>query len=236
MLEVAKDFPEYTFAIADEEDYSDELKSLGLAESGEEVNVGILGDGGKKFAMEPEEFDSDVLRDFVKAFKKGRCLFLKSPTQSESFGPSSSCLLQMLSSGKLKAIIKSQPVPKNNKGPVKVVVGKTFEDIVMDPQKDVLIEFYAPWCGHCKKMEPDYLALGKKYKAEKNLVIAKMDATANDVPNENYKVEGFPTIYLAPSGGKQSPVKLEGGDRTVEGLSKFLEQHATKLSQSRDEL
>lgn len=126
-------------------------------------------------------------------------------------------------------------MPKNNKGPVKVVVGKTFDEIVMDSKKDVLIEFYAPWCGHCKKLEPDYLALGKKYKLEKNLVIAKMDATANDVPNENYKVEGFPTIYFAPSNGKQSPVKFEGGDRTLEGFSKFLEKHATKMSQ-RDEL
>lgn len=71
VLEVAKDFPEYTFAIADEEDYSDELKSLGLSESGEEVNVCILGEEGKKYAMEPEEFDSDVLREFVQAFKKG---------------------------------------------------------------------------------------------------------------------------------------------------------------------
>lgn len=73
MLEVAKDFPEYTFAIADEEDFADELKSLGLGESGEEVNVGILADGDKKFAMEPEELDGDVLRDFVMAFKKGEC-------------------------------------------------------------------------------------------------------------------------------------------------------------------
>ncbi|CAB1349914.1 unnamed protein product [Coregonus sp. 'balchen'] len=208
VLEVAKDFPEYTFAIADEEDYSDELKSLGLSDSGEEVNVGILGDGGKKFAMEPEELDSEVLRDFIMAFKKG----------------------------KLKPIIKSQPVPKNNQGPVKVVVGKTFDDIVMDTKKDVLIEFYAPWCGHCKKLEPDYTALGKKYKSEKNLVIAKMDATANDVPHDSYKTEGFPTIYFAPSNSKQSPIKFEGGDRTIEGLSKFLEQYATKLSQSRDEL
>uniref|UniRef100_A0A665WCE8 Protein disulfide-isomerase A4 n=1 Tax=Echeneis naucrates TaxID=173247 RepID=A0A665WCE8_ECHNA len=207
VLEVANKFPEYTFAIADEEDYADELKSLGLSESGEEVNVGILADGGKKYAMDPDEFDSDVLQEFVLAFKKG----------------------------KLQPIIKSQPVPKNNKGPVKVVVGKTFDEIVMDTQKDVLIEFYAPWCGHCKKLEPDYLALGKKYKGEKNLVIAKMDATANDVPNDSYKVEGFPTIYFAPSNSKQSPIKLEGGDRTIDGLSKFIENHATKL-QKRDEL
>ncbi|XP_068437521.1 protein disulfide-isomerase A4 isoform X2 [Clinocottus analis] len=208
VLEVAKDFPEYTFAIGDEEDYAEELKGLGLSDSGEEVNVGILANEEKKFAMEPEEFDADVLREFVLAFKKG----------------------------KLKPIIKSQPVPKNNKGPVKIVVGKTFEEIVMDKEKDVLIEFYAPWCGHCKKLDPVYLALGKKYKGEKNLVIAKMDATANDVPNKSYKTEGFPTIYFAPSNSKQNPIKFEGGDRTVEDFSKFLEEHSTKLSQKKEEL
>ncbi|CAL8400616.1 unnamed protein product [Gadus morhua 'NCC'] len=207
VLEVAKDFPEYTFAIADEEDYAEELKGLELSDSGEEVNVGILGENGKKFAMEPEEFDAEVLRDFVMAFKKG----------------------------KVQPIIKSQPLPKNNKGPVKVVVGKNFDAIVMDTKKDVLIEFYAPWCGHCKKLEPEYLALGKKYKGHKDIVIAKMDATANDVPHDIYKTEGFPTIYLAPSNGKQKPIKFEGGDRTLDGFSKFLEEHATKLSK-KDEL
>lgn len=71
VLEVAKDFPEYTFAIADEEDYAGEVKDLGLSESGEDVNAAILDESGKKFAMEPEEFDSDTLREFVTAFKKG---------------------------------------------------------------------------------------------------------------------------------------------------------------------
>lgn len=68
---MAKDFPEYVFAVSDEEDYSSEIKDLGLLESGEDVNVAILDEGGKKYAMEPEEFDSDVLRQFVMAFKKG---------------------------------------------------------------------------------------------------------------------------------------------------------------------
>uniref|UniRef100_A0A8C4RIS1 Protein disulfide-isomerase A4 n=1 Tax=Erpetoichthys calabaricus TaxID=27687 RepID=A0A8C4RIS1_ERPCA len=209
VLEVAKEFPEYTFAIADEEDYAEELKGLGLSESGEEVNVAILGDGGKKYVMEPSDFDSDALTEFVTAFKKG----------------------------KLKPIVKSQAIPKNNKGPVKVVVGKTFEDIVMDPKKDVLIEFYAPWCGHCKKLEPEFLELGRKYKQEPNIVIAKMDATANDVPHDIYKVEGFPTIYFAPSNNKQKPIKFENGKRDLESLSQFVEKHATKLSEKlKDEL
>ena len=52
--------------------------------------------------------------------------------------------------GKVAPKYKSEKPPKKNSGPVKVVVANTFEQIVNDQSKDVLIEFYAPWCGHCK--------------------------------------------------------------------------------------
>ncbi|KPP78309.1 hypothetical protein Z043_102197 [Scleropages formosus] len=91
--------------------------------------------------------------------------------------------------GKLKRFLKSEPRPENNNGPVKVVVAETFEEIVNDPTKDVLIEFYAPWCGHCKNLEPKYTELGEQLADDHNIVIAKMDATANDVPS-NYDVQG----------------------------------------------
>lgn len=45
---------------------------------------------------------------------------------------------------------------------IQVVVGKNFDEIVNNPEKDVLIEFYAPWCGHCKNLEPKYKELGEK--------------------------------------------------------------------------
>ena len=127
--------------------------------------------------------------------------------------------------GKLSPQIKSAGVPKKNNGPVKVVVGKTFNKIVLDKTKDVLIEMYAPWCGHCKQLEPIYKDLGKSVKKEKNLVIAKIDATANDLP-ENYDASGFPTIYFAPANSKDKPLKFEG-ERTLEGFTKYLEEHAT---------
>ena len=131
----------------------------------------------------------------------------------------------LLPAGQIKPRIKSQPVPKKQSGPVKVVVGKNFDDIVKDPSKDVLIEFYAPWCGHCKKLEPIYKDLAKKYKKSKNLVIAKMDATANDAPPQ-YEVSGFPTLYWVPTNDKENPIKYNGG-RELEDLDKYIVEHAT---------
>ena len=141
----------------------------------------------------------------------------------------------VICAGKIAPFIKSQPVPKKQQGPVKVVVGKTFEQIVKDKSKDVLIEMYAPWCGHCKKLEPTYKELAKKFKSAKDLVIAKLDATANDTPDE-YKVEGFPTIYFAPTNKKNNPIKYEGG-RELDDFVKFLKEKATvSLGSLKDEL
>ena len=135
---------------------------------------------------------------------------------------------------KLKPVIKSQPVPKKQSGPVTVVVGKTFDKIVLDEKKDVMIELYAPWCGHCKKLEPTYKKLAKKYKNQ-NIVIAKMDATANEAPN-NFGSSGFPTIYFAKANDKKNPLKFEGGDRSLEALSKFIEENASTLKSAKEEL
>ena len=62
-------------------------------------------------------------------------------------------------------------------------------------------------------------------KNEDSIVIAKMDATANDVP-ASYDVRGFPTIYFAPKNSKNSPRKYEGG-REVDDFIKYLVKEAT---------
>jgi len=58
--------------------------------------------------------------------------------------------------GKLKPFLKSEAVPESNDGPVTVVVGHSFEEIVMDSSKDVLVKYYAPWCGHCQRLAPHW--------------------------------------------------------------------------------
>ncbi|KAA8909482.1 thioredoxin-like domain-containing protein [Sphaerosporella brunnea] len=135
--------------------------------------------------------------------------------------------VEEFSEGKIAPSIKSEPIPEKQEGPVHVVVAHNYDDIVLDNDKDVLIEFYAPWCGHCKNLAPKYEELGKLYFDNKDfaskVVIAKVDATANDVPIE---IQGFPTIKLFPAGSKGSPVDY-AGSRTVEDLANFVKEHGT---------
>lgn len=70
--------------------------------------------------------------------------------------------LKDLKDDKLEPYLKSEPIPETNDGPVKVAVGKNFDEIITDNGKDTLIEFYAPWCGHCKKLTPVYEEVGEK--------------------------------------------------------------------------
>uniref|UniRef100_A0A914NY12 Thioredoxin domain-containing protein n=1 Tax=Panagrolaimus davidi TaxID=227884 RepID=A0A914NY12_9BILA len=146
--------------------------------------------------MDPEKFDEE-LEENLEAFMK------------------------VISSGKAKPYVKSQPAPKNDKGPVKTLVAANFDKIVNDESKD--------------QFEPKYAQLAAKLKSEQpNLILAKFDATANDAP-QNFNVEGFPTIFFAPSGKKSTPVKYSG-NRDLDHLTEFMKKNAVKSFQKKEEL
>ncbi|GFX23191.1 protein disulfide-isomerase [Trichonephila clavipes] len=122
--------------------------------------------------------------------------------------------------GKVKQHLLSEDVPEGwDKEPVKVLVGKNFDEVAFDKSKNVLVEFYAPWCGHCKQLAPIYDELAEKYKDSADVVIAKMDATANEL--EHTKINSFPTIKLYKKGTNE--VVEYNGERTLEGINKFIE-------------
>lgn len=124
----------------------------------------------------------------------------------------------------IEPYMKSEELPaepfENN---VRVLVGKNFEEVVMDKTKDVFVEFYAPWCGHCKKLAPDYEKVATLFKDVDSVVVAKMDATANEAPGQ--AVKSYPTLKFFPAKNKRG--KPYSGERTFEGISEFIKSNAS---------
>ncbi|KAI5056425.1 hypothetical protein GOP47_0028732 [Adiantum capillus-veneris] len=100
---------------------------------------------------------------------------------------------------------------------------ETFEHEV-GKERHALVEFYAPWCGHCKKLAPEYEKLGSSFKKSKSVLIAKVDCDEHKSVCSNYGVSGFPTIKWFPKGSLE-PKDYSGG-RTVESLVDFVNQEA----------
>ncbi|XP_059660579.1 protein disulfide isomerase-like 1-4 [Cornus florida] len=187
----------FVFVEMDNEDFGRPVSDyFGITGNTPTVIAYTGNDDAKKFVL-----DGEVTLDKIKAFGED---FLED---------------------KLKPFYKSDPVPETNDGDVKIVVGNNFDEIVLDESKDVLLEIYAPWCGHCQSLEPTYNKLAKHLRGIESLVIAKMDGTTNDHPKA--KSEGFPTILFFPAGKKSSDPITVDIDRTVVAFYKFIKKHAS---------
>ncbi|XP_073994862.1 disulfide-isomerase A3 [Rhodnius prolixus] len=198
ILKVAQNFAQdFTFAISSKDDFQHELNEFGYDYvPSEKPIVFARSKDNKKFVM-GEEFSVENFESFIKKLK----------------------------AGEIEPYLKSEAVPESNDKPVKIAVAKNFDDIVINnKEKDVFIEFYAPWCGHCKKLSPIWDELGEKM-AEEDVEIVKMDATNNDVPAP-YDVRGFPTLYWVPSNDKENPQAYSGG-RDLNDFIKYISKHAT---------
>jgi len=193
---VASEHRDESFSWIDAEKYKAQIKGMGA--SGKVIpciiRLSSFGSDNKPVVFE-EALTLDSLRDWAAGVK----------------------------SGKYKYVPKSEPVPEDNSAPVKIVVGKTYESIVNDPTKHVLVEYYAPWCGHCKSLAPKYDELAASYASvDPDVVIAKLDGTANDVEH-HLDLKGFPTIALYTKSGKTTPI-LYNGAREAGPMADWLKE------------
>lgn len=94
----------------------------------------------------------------------------------------------------VKSNIRPPPPPA-----AKQLTKDNFDEIVLDEANDVFVEFYAPWCGHCKNLAPVYDKVASAFENEKNCIVAQMDAddAANRDIAQRYGVSGFPTLMVS---------------------------------------
>jgi len=109
-----------------------------------------------------------------------------------------SAFVKSWESGSLKPFRKSEVAPADNSGPVRTLVSTNWEADVIKSTNEVLVKFYAPWCGHCTALAPHWTKLGEAVKGVNGLVIGKYDATKNE--NEGVEVESFPTLKFYQKG------------------------------------
>jgi protein disulfide-isomerase A6 len=97
-----------------------------------------------------------------------------------------------------------------------------FDDVVLKSGKPTLVEFFAPWCGHCKSLAPVYEELAGVYAATKDVQIAQVDADAEKDLGRRFGVQGFPTLKWF-DGKSDKPTDYNGG-RDLDSLTKFISE------------
>merc|ERR1719473_566888 len=123
---------------------------------------------------------------------------------------------------------------------VPAVDGQELQAQIKDEEKDLLVVFYAPWCGHCQRFvlhdgkgNPEEAPLEKfnryvkKQGADKTLSVLRYDVQKHkDSIPQGFNVMAIPTIYLVAAGGKKT--KFEGNHLSQEALLKFIADNSEK--------
>ncbi|AOA65124.1 Protein disulfide isomerase [Komagataella phaffii CBS 7435] len=205
---------------------ADIIKPFAKEQRGKINFVGLdavkFGKHAKNLNMDEEKLPLFVIHDLVSNKKFGV------PQDQELTNKDVTELIEKFIAGEAEPIVKSEPIPEIQEEKVFKLVGKAHDEVVFDESKDVLVKYYAPWCGHCKRMAPAYEELATLYAndedASSKVVIAKLDHTLNDV--DNVDIQGYPTLILYPAGDKSNP-QLYDGSRDLESLAEFVKERGT---------
>lgn len=173
---------------------------------------------GKALNLQKDEWPGFVIQDLVDGHKYP--FDVTKPVNKKNIAQ----FVKDFSNGKVEPSVKSEPIPAEQNDAAFTLVADQFDEVVYNNEKDVFVEFYAPWCGHCKRLAPEWEALAQSYQDDQGLTIAKLDATANDIPpSTKFSIASFPTLKFQPAGTKEW-IDYEG-DRSPESLRDFIKDN-----------
>ena len=108
------------------------------------------------------------------------------------------------SSDWIKEAKKSRRYPTNG-GAIDFVNGDSFKSEVLYSNQPVLVEFWASWCGYCKKIEPTIVQIATEYDGK--LRIVKVDIDKDKNLKAKYRVKGVPTVVLFKNGKEKKRIR-----------------------------
>ncbi|XP_067441214.1 protein disulfide-isomerase [Thunnus thynnus] len=133
--------------------------------------------------------------------------------------------------GKAKPKMQSEPIPEGwDKQPVKELVGTTLEKVAFNPDKTVFVLFYLPYSKKSQALFPLWEELAEAYKEQEDVVIARMDPSANDI-NLSMQ-EPYPSLCFFPALHAERMV-VYTGKRKLKSLVKFIDKEMKKAKKDR---
>lgn len=101
-----------------------------------------------------------------------------------------------------------------------------FDEKVLDSDDVWMVEFFAPWCGHCKNLEPEWAAAASQVKEQTNgrVKLGAVDATVHQGVASRYGIRGFPTIKVFRKG--EEPEDYQGGRTRSDIIARALDLYS----------
>eukprot|EP01128_Nolandella_sp_AFSM9_P008361 TRINITY_DN4_c0_g2_i1.p1 TRINITY_DN4_c0_g2~~TRINITY_DN4_c0_g2_i1.p1 ORF type:complete len:149 (-),score=42.45 TRINITY_DN4_c0_g2_i1:164-559(-) len=109
---------------------------------------------------------------------------------------------------------------------VVVLTDANFEEVTAEG--NYFVKFYAPWCGHCKKLAPTWDELAEQAAGDDaDYAVAKVDCTENKQVCGDHGIRGYPSLYFFTAGERTD--ERYAGPRTLSALNDYAVA-AAKLS------